>query len=100
VPSVYLVNDLCTTLQQNPKAWILIDRARLYNGLAFGGYLALVLDGMTYVAYLGPANMLVLRPSPAPSHKGRADSVCARAAELAAQGITEMTWPTPPLWFN
>ena len=100
VPSVYLVNDLCTTLQENPKAWILIDRARLYNGLAFGGYLAQVLDGMTYVAYLGPANMLVLRPSPAPSHKGRADSVCARAADLAAQGITEMTWPTPPLVFR
>jgi hypothetical protein len=100
VQSEYLLNDVCTMIAQNPKMFLIIDNSRLNNPNAFGGNLATIVRGLMYVAYIGPGNVVVFRPSPAPSHQAIAEKVCARAAELQSQGINELTWPTPPLHFR
>ena len=100
VDSVYLINDVCTMIENNPKMWLIIDQSRLYSAQSFGGNLAAVVSGLMYVAYIGPGDVIVFRPSPAPSHQVLAEQICAKAASLQAQGINELTWPTPPLSFR
>lgn len=100
VESFYLLNDLCTTIAENPKMFLIIDQSRLNNPFAFGGNIATVVRGLMYVAYIGPGNVIVFRPSPAPSHQALAEKICARAADLESQGINELTWPTPDLSFR
>ncbi|CAN5353009.1 hypothetical protein BH09CHL1_BH09CHL1_12320 [soil metagenome] len=100
VESIYLLNDVCTTIAENPDMFLIIDDKRLNNPLAFGGNLNAVVRGLMYIAYIGPGNVTVFRPSPLPSHQAGAENICARAAELAEQGVTENTWPTPDLSFR
>lgn len=100
VESYYLLNDVCTLISENPKMFLIIDNSRLNNPLAFGGNFATIVRGLMYVAYIGPGNVVVFRPSPAPSHQAISEKICARAAELESQGINELTWPTPDLSFR
>jgi 4-amino-4-deoxy-L-arabinose transferase-like glycosyltransferase len=99
VPSVYLMNDLCNMLIQNPTAWIVIDNTRLYNPNFMGGQWAAVITGMTYLKYVDKSGMLVLRPVPAPGRNLDAVSICNQAAQMAAQGTNELNWSRPPLIF-
>lgn len=100
VESYYLLNDVCTVIAENPNMFLIIDNSRLNNPNAFGGNFATIVRGLMYVAYIGPGNVVVFRPSPAPSHQAIAEKICARAAELQSQGINELTWPTPDLSFR
>jgi hypothetical protein len=100
VESYYLLNDVCTMIAQNPKMFLIIDNSRLNNPNSFGDNLGTVIRGLMYVAYIGPGNVAVFRPAPAPGHQALAEHICARAAELQSQGINELTWPTPPLRFR
>jgi hypothetical protein len=99
-PSVYMMNDLCNAILSNPGAWIIIDEMRLNTGNFFGGDTARVIRGLTYQAYWHPSGAMVLRPAPAPGRQADAERICANAARLAEQGITEATWDTPPLRFR
>jgi hypothetical protein len=100
VPGIYLMNDLCHAILDNPGAWIIIDEFRLGNTGFFGGDTARVIRGLTYRAYWDPSGILVLRPAPAPGRQADAERICARADRLAEQGVTESTWEGPPLTFR
>jgi len=99
-PSVYLMNDLCHAILDNPGSWIIIDEMRLNSGTFFGGDTARVIRGLTYQAYRDPSGAIVLRPAPAPSRQADAERICANAERLAQNGITEQTWNAPPLRFR
>jgi hypothetical protein len=100
VDSHFLLYDVCDVIAQNPKMFLIIDDSRLNNPTAFGGNFAAIVRGLMYVAYVGPGNVVVFRPSPAPGHQALAEKICGRAADLQAQGINEWTWPFPPLSFR
>jgi hypothetical protein len=99
VPSVYLMNDLCNMIIQNPNAWIITDAVRLLNPSFLGGEWALMITGMTYIRHSEESGIMILRPIPAPGRSSEAVSICNQAAKLSAQGIDERSWYRPPLSF-
>ncbi len=100
VPSVFMMNDLCHAILDNPGAWIIIDEMRLNSAGFFGGDTARVIRGLTYQAYWHPSGAMVLRPAPAPSRQADAERICANADRMAQNGVTEQTWESPPLRFR
>lgn len=100
VPSVYLMNELCTMIIENPNAWIITDAVRLLNNSLLGGQWAQMIVGMTYIRHSEESGIMILRPIPAPGRDSNAVRICNQAAKLAAQGIDESTWYRPPLIFN
>ena len=100
VPSVYLMNDLCRMIIDNPDAWIIIDSTRLLSQNFMGGEWAHMIIGMTYQPYWDESGMLVLRPVPAPGRAADSVEICNQAALFAEQGINELNWGHPPLLFN
>lgn len=99
VPSVYLMNDICNMVMNNPNAWIIIDSARLLSPNFMGGQWATVITGMTYQRYSDASGMMVLRPVPEPGRGKVAVGICNEAARLYAQGVDELNWNRPPLIF-
>lgn len=100
VPSVYLMNDLCHMIIDNPDAWIIIDINRLLSPNFMGGEWARMIIGMTYQPYWDESGMMVLRPVPAPGRAADSVKICSQAALFAEQGINELNWGHPPLLFN
>jgi hypothetical protein len=100
VPSVYLMNDLCSMIIENPNAWIITDAVRLYSPSFLGGEWASMITGMTYIRHSEENGIMILRPIPAPGRNSNAVKICDQAALLASRGIDERSWYRPPLIFN
>jgi len=89
VPSVYLLNDVCVALTSNADAWLVLDDQRLWADWAFSPDLRTVIEGLTYVRFIGEGFVTVRRPVPIAGRDPVAERICLRAARNAARGLDE-----------
>jgi hypothetical protein len=78
-PAYVTTAELCNTLLNEPDTWLIIDDLRLRAAWAYGGEMAAVIRGLTYEAYRGQGDSLVMRVRPAPSRDARAERICQAA---------------------
>jgi hypothetical protein len=77
-PAIVSTNELCHQLLDHPDTWLIIDKQRLDAPWAYAGELKAVIRGLTYEAYRGPGDSLVMRVKPLPSRSSNAERLCRR----------------------
>jgi hypothetical protein len=77
-PSIVSTSELCTQLLEHPDTWLIVDQQRLSAVWAYKGELNAVIRGLTYEAYHGPGDVLVMRVKPPPGRSASSERLCAR----------------------
>ncbi|MFL5758849.1 MAG: glycosyltransferase family 39 protein [Thermomicrobiales bacterium] len=83
-PTIVSTSELCHQLLDHPDTWIIIDQQRLSAVWAYRGEMSGVIRGLTYEAYHGPGDVLVMRVKPLPSRSTTAERLCLRNMAAAS----------------
>ena len=76
VPAITSTHELCTLLQTNSKAWLVVDDERLSGGWAYRGAMQDVILGGTVVMHEEPETPSVYRVRPAAEWTPKATDAC------------------------